>query len=718
MAAIQTIRKWGVALLVVIGLGLFAFIAEDFFRVFDTLFGADKRHVGQVYSEKLAINDYQSMIDEYTEAIKFTRGTSSLSDQEQDQLKDQVWQTFVNNKLIEHECDKLGLTVTDAELNNVIQAGTNPLLMQTPFVNKQTGRFDATMLKQFLEQYNQMQAKPDQVPQQYMEYYQNLYKFWGFVEKTLRSTLLNDKYQALVGRGILSNPVSARLAYKGIASQSNAVIASVPYTSIPDNQVKVSDEDISKLYARYKEMFRQFNESRDIKYISFQVKASPADKAALQKEMNEYATEMGKGNDNLVSTVTQSSSLIPYSGLAVSKTAFPNDIQSKLDSVSTGVVTGPYYNASDNTLNIIKLVSTTEAPDSVEYRAINCANAAGIDAAKATADSIVKAVNGGAKLENIAKKLGQNTQTTWLTANQYEGGQVDADNATFIKALVSAASGSVQKIELAQNVVVVEVVSRGALKKKYDAAVIKRTVDFSKDTYTREYNKFSHFIATNKTFARMEANAAKSGYVVQERKDQFSNEHNIAGIPSTKDALRWLFGDAKVGDLSKLYECGNNDDLLIMYVTGKHKIGYRPESDPEVKKVLTQIALRDKKAEKLMAQLKGKTVEQALAMPAATQDTLNGVIASNPGYIASTGAAEPALVGGICYGAQGKNYGPVKGNNGVYVFRITGRKATNEKFNLHQYEQSVAESYYRNVGQYANDLYVKGKVKDRRYLYF
>ena len=78
MAAIQTIRKWGIALLVVIGLGLFAFIAEDFFRVFDTLFGEDKRHVGQVYNEKLAINDYQSLIDEYTEAIKFTRGESSF----------------------------------------------------------------------------------------------------------------------------------------------------------------------------------------------------------------------------------------------------------------------------------------------------------------------------------------------------------------------------------------------------------------------------------------------------------------------------------------------------------------------------------------------------------------------------------------------------------------------------------------------------------------
>ena len=256
MAAIQTIRKWGIALLVVIGLGLFAFIAEDFFRVFDTLFGEDNRHVGQVYNEKLAINDYQSLIDEYTEAIKFTRGESSLSDAEQNQLKDQVWQTFVNNELIKHEAEKLGLTVTDAELNNVISTGTNPMLMQTPFVNKQTGRFDAAQLKQFLEQYDQMLAKPDQVPQEYIEYYQRLYKFWGFIEKTLRSSLLNEKYQALVGRCILSNPISAKLAFEGVSNKSNAVVASIPYTSVPDNDVKVADEDINKLYAQYKEMFR------------------------------------------------------------------------------------------------------------------------------------------------------------------------------------------------------------------------------------------------------------------------------------------------------------------------------------------------------------------------------------------------------------------------------------------------------------------------------
>lgn len=717
MAAIQTIRKWGVALLIVIGLGLFAFIAEDFFRVFDTLFGSDKRHVGQVYSEKLAINDYQSMIDEYTEAIKFTRGTSSLSDAELNSLKDQVWQTYVNNKLVEHEAEKLGLTVTDAELNNVITTGTNQMLLQTPFVNKQTGRFDASMLKQFLEQYKQMEAKPEQVPQEYLEYYQNLYKYWNFIEKTLRSTLLNDKYQALVGRCILANSVSAKLAYEGLASKSDAVVASLPYTSVPDNAVKVSDEDINKLYEQYKEMFRQFNDSRDIKYISMQVKASAADKAALQKEMNKYAqTLASEGNDNLEATVTQSKSLVPYTVVPFSKDAFPTDIQHQLDSVSTGVVKGPYYNESDNTLNIIKLVGTSELPDSVQYRAINCANAT-LDGAKATADSVIKAISGGAKFEDVAKKYNQTVQEQWLTANQYEGQTIDPENAKFIKSIINGQVNALQKVELTQNVVVIQVLKRGTLKKKYDVAVIKRTVDFSKDTYSNEYNKFSHFIASNPTFDKMEKNAVKAGYNVLERKDQFSNEHYVAGIPGTREALRWLF-DAKKGDLSQLYECGNNDCLLIIYVTGAHKTGYREVSDPEVRKALQQLALRDKKADKLMAQLKGKNVSQALALPGASKDTLNGMTYSSAAFVTSTGANEPALASGISYGKINKSYGPVKGNNGVYVFQITKRAPSGEKYDEKMYEGSVAESYLRNVSQYANDLFVKAKVKDRRYLYF
>lgn len=589
------------------------------------------------------------------------------------------------------------------------------MLLQTPFVNKQTGRFDVTLLKQFLDQYEQMQTKPEQVPQEYIEYYQKMYKYWGFIEKTLRSSLLNDKYQSLIGRSITSNPISAKLAYDGISTKSNAIIASVPYTSVPDNQVTVTDDDIKLQYEQKKELFKQYGESRDIKYIGVQITASAADKAALEKEMNGYAAELAKG-ENIAGVVSTSSSLVSYSPLPVSKSVFPRDIQNELDSISVGSMKGPYVNADDNTFNIVKVISTTQAPDSVQYRVINCANVS-LDAAKNTADSISKAIATGGKFEDIAKKYNQPGESQWLVAAQYEGQTLDADNTKFIKAIITGTPNTVQTVELSQNAVVIEVINRQAFTTKYDVAVVKRTIDFSKDTYSKAYNAFSHFIASNNTFEKMEANATKSGYTVQERKDIFSYEHYVAGIPSTREALRWVF-DAKKGDVSQLYECGNNDYLLIIGITDVHPDGYRSASEQSVKDALRSVAMRDKKAEKIVASLKGKTVEQALANSAASKDTLSNITFSSYAMVASTGANEPVLTGGISYGKPNTNYGPVKGNNGVYMFRITGRSKVGEKFNQTQYEESVAESYLRCVSQYSNDLYRKANVKDRRYLYF
>ena len=197
----------------------------------------------------------------------------------------------------------------------------------------------------------------------------------------------------------------------------------------------------------------------------------------------------------------------------------------------------------------------------------------------------------------------------------------------------------------------------------------------------------------------------------------FSYEHYVAGIPSTKEALRWVF-DAKKGDISQLYECGNNDHLLIVCVTDIHPEGYRSTEDPSVKEAVRNMVIREKKAEKIIASLKGKSVEQALANPAATKDTLNDININSYASVASTGASEPVLAGGISFGKLNKNYGPVKGNNGVYVYQVTGRTKTNDKYNQNQYEESVAESYLRYVGQYTTDLYRKANVKDRRYMYF
>ena len=147
MATLQNIRSKGPLLVIVIGLALFAFIAGDAWKVLQPHQSHD---VGEVNGETLSAQDYQNMVEEYTEVIKFSSGMSSLNDEQTNQVKDEVWRSYVNNKLIEKEAKKLGITVSKAEIQSIINEGVNPLLQQTPFSNPQTGAFDKDMLKKFL----------------------------------------------------------------------------------------------------------------------------------------------------------------------------------------------------------------------------------------------------------------------------------------------------------------------------------------------------------------------------------------------------------------------------------------------------------------------------------------------------------------------------------------------------------------------------------------
>ena len=233
MAAIGKIRSWGPVLVTVIGLALFAFIAEEMFRSCETSKNNERQQVGEVLGEKINVQDFQSLVDEYQQVIKLTQGRDNLSEEELNQVKDQVWNTFVSNKIIAKEAEKLGLTVTDEELQNMLREGTNPMLMQTPFVNQQTGRFDATQLQKFLNDYKANQNS------QIAEQYKSLYDYWRFIEKNLRDQTLAQKYQALLSNCLISNPVSAKAAYDARQKETDIMLASLPYSTIKDDELQI-----------------------------------------------------------------------------------------------------------------------------------------------------------------------------------------------------------------------------------------------------------------------------------------------------------------------------------------------------------------------------------------------------------------------------------------------------------------------------------------------
>ena len=715
MAALGKIRSKGGILVGAIGLALFAFLAGDAARSCDGIKGEARQQIGEILGKKISVQDYQKLIDEYQSAIKFTMQRDNLTDQELNQVKDQVWQQLVSNRVIEADAEKVGLTVTEKEIQNVLNEGTNPMLVQTPFVNQQTGRFDVNALKQFFDSYNK--AKAAKSPQ--VEQMQAIYDYWLFVEKNLRAQLLGQKYQALLASCVLSNKAEAKMAFKDNNEESQIQLASLAYSTVKDADVKVTDDDLKAKYEELKPAFRQNVETRDIKFVDFQIKASAADRSQVVKEMNDFQKQLASAEDP-AAVVSKSGSEIPYLGLPVSNKAYQQypDIASKIDSLSVGT-TGVVENAQDNTLNIIRVLSKAQLADSIQFRQINIA-AATIDEARAKADSIQKALAGGADFDALAKRYGQTGEKVWFTGQQYEmAPSMSQDNRTFINALLNGEVNATQNLALTQGNIILQVLDKKAFTTKTTAAVIKKVVDFSKATRSNAYNKFSEFVAKSSTVADLEKNAPKSGYQVQSLNDISTAEHYVGGIPGTRDALKWLF-EAKQGEVSPLYECGNNDHLLVIALTAIHPQGYRSWDDAQVKEILKREVIKDKKAEKLMAKLKGVNSIAAAQAKGAKVSSVNQITFAAPAFVQATGSVEPALSGAVAGTAAGKfSKAPVKGNAGVYVFQVIKKSMrAGSKYDETLVMQQAAQANMQLVGNFMQDLILKAKVVDNRYLFF
>jgi peptidyl-prolyl cis-trans isomerase D len=255
-----------------------------------------------------------------------------------------------------------------------------------------------------------------------------------------------------------------------------------------------------------------------------------------------------------------------------------------------------------------------------------------------------------------------------------------------------------------------------AVKDKYQIAVIKRPVEFSKETYNKAYNDFSQFVAQNTTLDKLVENAEESGYRLLERADFRNNEHYVGGVKSTREALKWIF-EANEGEVSPLYECGENDHMMVVALEKINPVGYRNINT--VADMLRMEILRDKKAAKIMADMNGvSSIDQAKGLANAVNDTIKHITFGAPAYVGITRASEPVLGAIASKSESNKVSAPVKGNAAVYVMQVINKEKNAEEFDAKNEETALTTMSTRFASSFINDLYERANVKDDRYLYF
>jgi len=705
MATLEKIRSKGVLLVSVVGLALLAFIVGDFLNSGASYFNQSRETVAEIAGEDINIKDYTAAIEQMTEVYKIETGQSDLKEETMSQLRTSVWESMVNEKILNAEAEKLGLTVSPDELSDrLIGSNIHPLISQRRTFAGENGQFSRPLLVQFL---NSLEEKPanEEMKQQIAQ----AKSYWLFWEKNVKNTILQEKYNALISKSVTANSIDAKMSYQDRKESVDVAYVMQPYFAIPDSAVQVSNSEIKDRYNKQKEQYKQ-EASCSLDYVAFEIKPLKEDYKEAEVWMARLAPEFNTTTD--VVGLVNSNSDVMYAGRNYSELDVPATLKAFAFSGKTGDNVGPMFINDTYTMARIMQSGILQS-DSVKLRHIFLVAK---DAVKA--DSLVAAIRGGSDFAALAKQYSAVKQTAanggeigWLTEN---AGGVDKEitNAAFTKSV-----NEVFTIKNEQGVQIMQVMDKTQARRKVKLAILERKVVPSSKTYSKIYNDAKQFAAENTSADVFKKKAKDKGYIVHPANELLVNAETVGSIPQSRQIVRWAFLSDK-GDVSDVFDCGTQ--FAVALTTEISEKGYRP-----LEKMTAQLKseiIKDKKAElmikNLTAQLAKTPSLEALA-PVIATDVKVATAVNFATYQFGLAGFEPTVIGKASIATLNKVSSPIKGNAGVYVIRTSNKVVNPEAFNAKmEIMQLNARMGYSMPYMITQDLKDKAEIVDNRSTFY
>lgn len=657
------------------------------------LLGGNDNKVGEISGTGI---DYQSFLEKVDVArTNYENQTGrAASQQEIQQIRDQVWEQLIFDTAFKGEFEDLGLTVTPDELREMVQGTTNlhPYVRQQ-FTDQQSGQYDRQRHMEFINA-----AASNQMPAEQKA-------AWDDFKLQLIQIRIREKYEKLLANSSYITKEEAKREYIAQATTVDANYLYVPFYSVNDSTVKVSDSELSTYLSKHKDEFQGYD-SRTFDYVVFQIEPSKEDSIGMMDDIRNYSKGMAKAPN--AQTYASANSDIRYRPLR-SAAELPVEVVSALDNAIVGQTVGPFKEGQ--AYSIYKYEGRESEKDSVRASHILVAD-------KAKADDLLAQVKAGGDFAALARANSTDP------GSKDKGGDLGYFGRGAMVAPFDAAAFSNDGLvpDLVQSQFGYHIIKVTGSKSvnKYKVATISRVLSPSEATRNEVYQKADGLRAKISNAAELAEIAKKEGLVVLTAEKVAPTASTFNTIQDGREVVLWAYNDkTSVGDISdRLFAV--NDSYIIAAVKGKSE-----KDNPKVEDFREELATavrNEKKGEIIKTKLvKAKGDLQTIAKGYGAGALVESVTGINlaTGMLNSAGV-DPIAIGKLFGMAKGKRSEPFVGENGVFIMDLMNRTAAPEIADYTQYKEQLNQRFGSyNVSALANQLIrEKANIVDNRYKFF
>jgi peptidyl-prolyl cis-trans isomerase D len=668
MSVLEKIRSKTGLLVGIVGLALVIFILESLLGSGGALFSNQDLEVGVIAGDKIDYPAFSAKVNEQMAQIQQSNPNQQIDDKMKEQIIESVWSQLINEKVVKVQYKKLGISVSEDELYDLMLVHPHQYVIQQ-LTDQQTGKVyegfakpDGTLDLMKLNQWvGQMNADQE--------------KFWKQLEKSILEVRAAEKYNNLIKKGLYVTSAEAKDIFIGQNKQVNASFVMKRYTDVSDSTVKVSEDEISAYYNKHQNDYKVSDPTRKIEYVAYDVMPSKADYEALLKDAQRAADEFK------TKTATEDSSYIAQEseGGAVNISNFGKKNMIISDSTvftaAKGTVFGPYTEGTF--FKIYKLSDIKSIADSAKVRHIliglqsqRTQSQRTPEAAKRIADSLLVLLKAKAvKFDTLVKTMSDDMGSIdkggdygWFDENK---GFVDP----FKNAGLQGTVGNITIVPTQFGFHIIEVLNVSKTRhNSYTVAQITKLIAPSSETTQEYYKLASDFAGKNQTGEAFNKSIETEKLNKRIAEGIKEGDKSLPGLEAAKDLVRWVY-KAKKGEVSPVFEF--KDRFVVAQLTSIKEKGIAPLED--VKDEVTAKAIRDKKAEAFIKEFETKAGASKSIDDIASKMGLTAEKADNLTFAAYNVAAigrEDALIGSATSMKAGATSKAIKGDNGVFVVNV------------------------------------------------